>query len=177
MAGRKFMKIILIGSPGSGKSTLAREIEKLAQIPILHLDKLWHTTDYSDKAIDWFIKEQEKFMDENESWVIDGNYFNSTIEKRLSYNDVVVVVIQVPRYKRIYRILKRSVKRRFSKENRPDMASNFSEKFDKEYLDFLKIAWNYDEKVAQRMLDYEIKNPIIIKNQRDRENFLNMISQ
>ena len=43
------MKIIVIGQSGSGKSTLARKIKEITGFPLLPLDLLWHTTDYSIK--------------------------------------------------------------------------------------------------------------------------------
>ncbi|MDG4981772.1 hypothetical protein OGZ39_08880 [Lactococcus lactis] len=36
------MKIMIIGSSGSGKSTFARELGKITNYPILHLDKVFH---------------------------------------------------------------------------------------------------------------------------------------
>lgn len=44
------MKIIVIGQSGSGKSTLARKIKEITDFPLLPLDLLWHTTDYSIQA-------------------------------------------------------------------------------------------------------------------------------
>lgn len=52
------MKIIVIGQSGSGKSTLARKIKEITDFPLLPLDLLWHTTDYSIQAKKWFLQEQ-----------------------------------------------------------------------------------------------------------------------
>lgn len=68
------MKRMIIGQSGAGKSTLARKMQTITRSPLLPLDLLWHTTDYSDEAAEWFKAEQIKFMAENESWIIEGNY-------------------------------------------------------------------------------------------------------
>ena len=68
------MKIIVIGQSGSGKSTLARKIKEITGFPLLPLDLLWHTTDYSIQAKKWFIQQQQSFMETNHSWIIEGNY-------------------------------------------------------------------------------------------------------
>ena len=44
------MKIMIIGSSGAGKSTLTRKLSDLTDFPVLHLDKIWHSTDYSESA-------------------------------------------------------------------------------------------------------------------------------
>ncbi|URZ87820.1 topology modulation protein [Floricoccus penangensis] len=167
------MKILLIGSPGSGKSTFASEIEQVSDIAILHLDRIWHTTDYSQEAEKWFVSEQEKFMTSHDSWIVDGNYFGS-MDTRLKYADTVVL-LNISKYKRVYRIIKRSIKRRLSKNSQADMASNFSEKFDREYFDFLKFAWNYDKNFESKEKELGIVNPIIIRNQKDKEKFIDRL--
>ncbi len=49
------MKILLIGQPGAGKSTLTQKIlAKNPDLAVLHLDKLWHTTNYDAAAKAWF---------------------------------------------------------------------------------------------------------------------------
>ena len=38
-------KIIIIGCPGSGKSTFARKLSDITNIPLYHLDMIWHKPD------------------------------------------------------------------------------------------------------------------------------------
>ena len=64
------MKIIVIGQSGSGKSTLARKIKEITGFPLLPLDLLWHTTDYSIQSKQWFLQEQQSFMVSNPSWIV-----------------------------------------------------------------------------------------------------------
>ena len=76
------MKIIVIGQSGSGKSTLARKIKEITGFPLLPLDLLWHTTDYSIQAKKWFLQEQQSFMVSNPSWIVEGTY-TSPLEERI----------------------------------------------------------------------------------------------
>ena len=39
------MKIIVIGCPGSGKSTFSKKLNKVLNIPLFHLDMLYHNAD------------------------------------------------------------------------------------------------------------------------------------
>ena len=163
------MKIVLIGSPGSGKSTFAREFAKITGISVLHLDTLWHSTDYTKKAEAWFLDEQNRFMAENSSWLIDGGYF-SCIHSRLEKADQIIL-LKCSKYKRIYRIIRRSLAYKKDKTSRLDMAENFSEKFDKEYLEFLKFAWTYDNKIESIIKEYKLKNIRVIENNIDKQEF------
>lgn len=39
------MEIIVIGCPGSGKSTFSQKLNKVLNIPLFHLDMLYHNED------------------------------------------------------------------------------------------------------------------------------------
>ena len=38
-------KVIIIGSPGSGKSTFAKKLRDITNLPLYHLDMLYHNED------------------------------------------------------------------------------------------------------------------------------------
>lgn len=68
------MRIAIIGYSGSGKSTLAAQLGQSYGVPVLHLDSVHWLPGWVERA-----REEEKalvraFLDQNESWVIDGNY-------------------------------------------------------------------------------------------------------
>ena len=68
------MKIQIIGYSGSGKSTLAKRLGEHYKIPVLHLDNtLWYGN-WQKRSHEDQTKIVKDFLDQNESWVIDGNY-------------------------------------------------------------------------------------------------------
>ena len=80
-------KIIVIGCPGSGKTTFSIKLGKITNIPLYHLDAIWHKPDKTHIPREEFDERiQEIFA--RDSWIIDGNY-NRTIEMRLKECDTV----------------------------------------------------------------------------------------
>ncbi len=82
-------KILVIGSPGSGKSTLSKELSKILNIPILHLDCIFHIDNYHNISKDEFLVKIKQFIDENDRFIIDGNY-RDTLDFRLKFADTVI---------------------------------------------------------------------------------------
>lgn len=145
------MKILIIGSPGAGKSTLSRQLIQHYQLPALHLDRLWHATDYSESAREQFHADLAAFMAASDCWLIDGNYAGS-LPLRLVQADLVIW-LDFPPLLCLYRVLKRSLTTRLTGRKRPDMAEAFQERFDKEYLDFLKFVWHFPRQTKPRLLE------------------------
>lgn len=169
------MKIIVIGQSGSGKSTLARNIKEITGFPLLPLDFLWHTTDYSIQAKQWFLQEQQTFMVSNPSWIVEGNY-TSTLEERIKEADKIIW-LKVPRYVAIYRVVWRSLKRKINKKTRPDMPEAFTEKLNREYVEFLSFIWHFEEthepEIQQLIQENHAQNKLIIlKTRGEKQEFL-----
>lgn len=174
------MKRMIIGQSGAGKSTLARKMQTITHSPLLPLNLLWHTTDYSDEAAEWFKAEQKKFMAENESWIIEGNY-TGTATERIEEADQIIL-LKVPTLLAIYRVILRSIKRKRNKATRPDMPHTFSEKLDSEYIEFLSFVLHYKKKNEPRLLNRidqlgASKKLIILHNKREQTVFLKKLSK
>ncbi|NUQ96666.1 MAG: topology modulation protein [Streptomyces sp.] len=84
------MKVAIVGCGGSGKSYLARELGKLLDAPVTHLDAAFYDDDWNALPMDKFAELQRELVAEPR-WVIDGNY-NSTLQIRLESCDTVVLM-------------------------------------------------------------------------------------
>lgn len=76
-------RILVIGCPGAGKSFLSKQLGKILNLPVVHLDCLYWNPDKTCIG-------QEKLLDmmlpylEGDRWIIDGNY-HRTLKMRLQY--------------------------------------------------------------------------------------------
>jgi adenylate kinase family enzyme len=68
------MKIQIIGYSGSGKSTMAAELGRQLGLPVLHLDNAHWYGNWQERSDEEMSALVEAFLNEHESWVIDGNY-------------------------------------------------------------------------------------------------------
>ena len=68
------MRIQIIGYSGSGKSTLARRLGELYGLPVLHLDAVQFYGNWNERSLEEQNALVQKFLEQNEGWVIDGNY-------------------------------------------------------------------------------------------------------
>ncbi|AYF99731.1 adenylate kinase [Lactococcus allomyrinae] len=172
------MKIILIGSSGSGKSTLTRELSVLTESSVLHLDRVFHATTQQPREV--LRQTTRSFIASHESWIIDGNY-GSTLDERIPFADVIIW-LKVPRPTAVMRVVKRSVKARWLGQKRQDMASEFVEKWDKEYLEFLKFVWNFPKtefpQIEENLTKFDAWDKVVIlKNRKDKAKYLTTLQK
>lgn len=80
-------KVIVIGCPGSGKTTFAIKLNKLTELPLFHLDAIWHKPDKTHIPREEFDSRISEIFATPE-WIIDGNY-SRTIETRIQHCDTV----------------------------------------------------------------------------------------
>ena len=160
------MKIVIRGYSGSGKSTLARKLGEKYGVPVLHLDRVqwlpnWTARDDAEKR-----RIVKAFLDENESWVIDGNYSSLYQQRRLEEADVILLLF-FPRLSCLYRVVKR--KRQYRGQTRPDMGEGCEEKLDAAFLRW--VLWEgRSRKIRQNYANIQMQYPektIVIRNQRE----------
>jgi len=174
----KDYRILLIGCSGSGKSTFAQELAEKLELPVLHLDRVWHATDYSETATELLKQTQIEFANKNDRFIIDGNY-SGTMDVRIPHANLIVW-LQVPRRVSMYRVIMRSIKRNFRLEQRIDMADEFKEKLNREYWEFLKFVWNFEKNSKPRIttaLEHKAEDcrVVVIKNKKDKEALLKQL--
>lgn len=148
-------------------------------LAVLHLDRLWHTTNYDAAAKTWFIKQQQEFMTTHTHCLIDGNY-QGTMPYRLEKADVILW-LKTSRVQGVYRAIKRSVQTKILKKHREDMAPEFEDKWDREFLEFLIFIWRFKDKnekeIGALIKKYSDKKVVTLKNQREKTAFLKQFQQ
>ena len=146
------MKIVITGFSGAGKSTLAQNLGNHYNIPVLHMDSLHFKENWKERDNTEFEQLVQEFMQNNDSWIIDGNYRSIATNRFteadqlifLNYNRLTCLINAVKRYKK------------YKGKSRPDMAKGCEEKIDKEF--FLWLIWNGRTKERKNRLFNQAKN-------------------
>ena len=84
------LKVIVIGSPGAGKSVFSQKLKNIIDLPLYHLDMLYHKKDGTHISKEE-LEEKLKSIFKEEKWIIDGNY-QRTLELRLKECDTVFLL-------------------------------------------------------------------------------------
>lgn len=84
------LKIIVIGSPGAGKSVFSQKLKNIIDLPLYHLDMLYHKKDGTHISKEE-LEEKLKNIFKEKTWIIDGNY-QRTLELRLKECDTVFLL-------------------------------------------------------------------------------------
>lgn len=159
-------RIAVIGNNGTGKSVFAAKLGRKLNLPVIHLDTYFHKPGWKKVSSDEWDKIHAGLIKE-EKWIMDGTY-KRTLEKRISAADTVIF-LDLPKWLAFYRMLKRRIQ--YGKSKRPDMPD-----FLKERISFILFRKNlsFSSKTIYKILEKykDNKNIIILKNNRDIENFL-----
>ncbi len=137
-------RIMIIGASGSGKTTLARALGKSLNLPVIHIDPMYFTEGWVQRA----REETEALIHEAiqaPEWVFEGNC-SSTFDERAELADLIVV-LELGRVRRVLRTLWRSL--RFYGRTRPEMASGCPERLNLEF--HFGWVWNYDTNSRPKM--------------------------
>lgn len=100
-------RICILGPSNAGKSTLAQAIGRQRQLPVVHLDQLYHLPNS-----DWVPRPTRDFWrlhDEaiaQERWVMDGNYSNCTPQRLARATGLIL--LELPTLTSLLRYLRRS---------------------------------------------------------------------
>lgn len=159
------MKVAIIGYSGCGKSTLAGELSERYQIPVLYLDCVFWLPGWESRKREESIEIVKKFLDENASWVIDGNYFYMEYERRMEEADRIIFM-NFNRFSCLFRAFCRYFK--YRGKTRDSMGEGCEEKIDLEFVWWILHAGRdrkHKERYKKVMQQYGEKC-IVIKNQK-----------
>lgn len=165
------VKVALIGYSGCGKSTLAKLISEKYSLPIQHLDKVhwlpgWEAREFEDE-----LKIAKDFLDNNDCWVIDGNYTRLERARRLEEADKIIFM-NFNRFSCFFRILKRH--RKYKSSQRDSITEGCPERLNLDYLEwalFKGRTWRAKANYS-RVANRHPEKMIEIKNQKELDQFI-----
>lgn len=162
------MKIAIIGYSGSGKSTLAKYLSQKYQIPVLYLDRVHWLPGWVERKREESAEIVAEFLNENKSWVIDGNYSALEYERRMKEADKIVFM-NFNRFSCFVRAWKRYF--RYWGQTRESMGEGCKERMRPEFAWWLLHTGrtrNKKEQYQNVLEKYEGK-AVVIRNQRELE--------
>ena len=153
---------------GSGKSNFANKLGKILNRSIIHLDKEYFNSDWTEKYTkeEW-VNFQKDLLEQNE-WIIDGNY-KSTLDLRMEAADTIIY-FDFPKLFCLYRSFKRILDR-----TQPfDKPKGMKEKVG---LELIKFILKYPKKEMRKKLKEYSKDKqiIVFKTPKEAKIFLDSL--
>jgi len=110
-----YYRILIVGNSGAGKTTLASKLSSLLHIPRISLDEIFWEPNWEELPVDVFKSRVYAALEQNRSWVIDGNY-RSKVGSAIEQQATDIIWLDPPLVLYFFRILKRTFKRIFFNE-------------------------------------------------------------
>ena len=165
------MKYLVMGHSGSGKSSLAKLISDSYNIPLMYLDCVHFSSNWNSRSDEEAISMLNKFMNDNDSWVVDGNYFRFILEERLQKADKVVILL-FNRFSCLVRAYKRYFK--YKGKIRESIAPGCYETMDLEFIKWILFEGRTKKrmKVFNEIINNNKDKVVVIRNQKELDKFI-----
>ncbi|WP_313340446.1 DNA topology modulation protein [Sedimentibacter sp.] len=165
------MKIAIIGYSGSGKSTLAGRLGEFYDCPVLYLDKIQFEANWIERDEESAKAMVKRFLDENNSWIIDGNYTKFYREQRMEEADIIIFM-DYPRLVCLFQAYKRYLK--YKGKTRESVAPDCNEKLDFEFIRWILLDGRSKEKKNQYIetIQKYSHKIAVLKNRKETDSFL-----
>lgn len=158
------LKVVVIGSPGAGKSVFSQKLKNIIDLPLYHLDMIWHKSDKTNITEVEFDEKLKEILKSDE-WIIDGNY-QRTLKKRLKVCDTVFL-LDFSLEECLSGAKARIEKKR---EDLPWIEEEFDEEFKQSIIDFPKKNLPQIYKLLKKYRTN--KNIIVFKTREEADKFL-----
>lgn len=158
------MKIVVIGYSGSGKSTIAKNIADKYNLALLYLDCVHFLPNWNKRSLDEEKQIVSDFLNNNENWVIDGNYFDVLFNERLEDADKILL-FNFGRLMCLYRACKRSIM--YKNKTRESINPECEEVIDLAFIKHILYDRKDEEKVYQEVINKYKDKTIVVSNQKE----------
>lgn len=175
-------RIAILGPTGAGKTTLGYRLSAIRGVPAVELDALFHQPNWQPTQREEFREKVSAALDEaRDGWVCIGNYTSQVGDIVLPCADTVVWLL-LPWRLTFWRLLKRTVKRAWTREllwgtNRESWRKSF---LDKESI----LWWSITQRrahyvtMSERFKEVEFEAPIVkLRSDREVERFVASMHQ
>lgn len=170
------MKIAIVGYSGSGKSTLAKFLSEYFSINVLYLDRVNWLPGWVERPKEETREIVAEFLDENESWVIDGSYKSVHYQRRMDEADKIIF-LDFNRFVCLQRALKR--RKEYEGKNRFSMTEGCPERISWQF--FWWLVWT--GRTRKRKKNFQVLKKthadkiVVLKNQRQLDGFRKEIKE
>lgn len=170
------MKYLVMGHSGSGKSSLTKLISEIKHIPLLYLDCVHFIVDWKARDDEEARKIVKDFLDNNDSWVIDGNYFKFELEERVKQADTIIY-LNFNRINCLIRAYKRYFK--YKGKERESISKGCYETMDKEFISWILRDGRTKERLDKfnEIINTKNKEIVVIKNQKELDAYISKLKQ
>ena len=170
------MRIAIVGYSGSGKSTLAKFLSEYFSINVLYLDRVNWLPGWVERPKEETRAIVAEFLDEHDSWVIDGSYKSVHYQRRMDEADKIIF-LDFNRFVCLHRALKR--RKEYEGKNRFSMTEGCPERISWQF--FWWLVWTgrtRKRKKNFRALQKTYADKIVVlKNQRQLDRFRKEIEE
>ena len=170
------MKYLVMGHSGSGKSSLSKLISDTYNIPLMYLDCVHFSHDWKSRSDEEAISIMNKFMNDNSSWIIDGNYFRFSLEERVKKADKIVILL-FNRFSCLIRAYKRYFK--YKGKIRESISPGCYETMDFEFIKWILFDGRVKKrmKVFKEIIENNKDKVTVIKNQKQLDEYIKEIKK
>lgn len=139
-------RIVVVGRAGSGKSTTSISLGLALGLPVVHLDRLYWTSDWRPVGQEAFEALHDAAV-ATDAWVMDGGYMSlPSFGGRVRRADVVVIA-KAPLLVCMYRVVRRTF--RYRGRERPGRPDGAAERFSVEFLVWI-VRWTWKHRHLER---------------------------
>lgn len=142
-------KIAIVGCGGSGKTTLAFKLQEHLNLPLHHLDQYYWKPGWQRPELEDFAQAHSDLCAQD-AWIIEGSYYRFFYERAKQAD--VIIFLDVPRYKCLWYVLKRSVLN-LGKVIPGNPSGCKQQVFNGAFLQFLFWIWNFNKRYKSMVFD------------------------